>query len=97
MNYELAIQLKDAGFPQGDSVYPKDISGQICPKIPTLTELIEACGEHIDTIRLNHKTLDWEAGEWDWYNGGWGHYGSGKTPEEAVARLWLELNKKHDK
>ena len=60
---------------------------------PTLSELIEACGEdNKPTIRpwnifewqasVPHKTLRKIT------------QGVGKTPEEAVANLWLELNKK---
>lgn len=137
MNYELAKQLKEAGFPQktlntGVTVINKDnvisVITETNPEIisclgnfgwiyaPTLSELIEACPKKI----LNKDTEDtkysyfcleidtddsrdepekeiWVAG----YNTPIDYEGNfitmsnnGSTPEEAVARLWLELNKK---
>lgn len=60
-------------------------------KIPTLSELIEACGDI--GFRLVKHFLEWEATK--------PHdnlrlliSGKGTTPEEAVANLLLELNKK---
>jgi len=99
MNYELAKQLKDAGFPQRDADwYTSD--GQWIPEnereyIPTLSELIEACGEHFYGL-LRGVGDGWQAGE------SWNYdffdlnktICDGSTPEEAVAKLWLELNKK---
>lgn len=67
--------------------------------LPTLSELIEAC--------LSEKVDDWFSLNENWYEGSktWracmNHGvtrpeddGYGSTPEEAVANLWLELNKK---
>lgn len=78
--------------------------------IPTLSELIEACnGELGQRFRWlkNHKT-HWVAQARPKHaiskkypnspieRGGMGKdlKGQGKTPEEAVAKLWLELNSK---
>lgn len=117
MNYELAKQLKDAGFPfkvgtyeyrhcEGhlDSKeewndYMDKCSGQggegqcscICHSIPTLSELIEACGEGFNTLTRYGKSVTSGYRAWGW-NGD--DDCDGSTPEEAVARLWLELNKK---
>ncbi len=64
--------------------------------VPTLSELIEACGEKFEEL-INLKD------KWICYGGGkdiikgveqWHAFGEGSTPEEAVANLWLELNKK---
>lgn len=108
MTYEKAKELKDAGFPQGKTLaIPKD-SGILdsdgtlyLPKepvyIPTLSELIEACGE--DFMLTN------ECGQWEAWSGSvssmvrMGESGAkyectGSTPEEAVANLWLALNRK---
>ena len=95
MNYELAKQLKEAGFPQtGEFFYTENES--ICNSKdvgvhkPTLSELIEACGDKIICLERGLKS-------------GWFAFptrrdakpnGNGDTPEEAVAKLWLELNKK---
>lgn len=84
MNYELLKQLKDAGHPfvfeQGDGIH-----------LPTLEELIEACGDKF--FALKHH-IGWIAVGWD------GPHlsitGVGKTPEEAVANLYLALNQKTD-
>ena len=71
-----------------DEVNKKDI------KIPTLSELIEACGDKFDRLEQQFVNLDGED-EISWA----ACYDKvllverGKTPEEAVANLWLELNK----
>src|ERR1035441_10591975 len=99
MGYELAKQLKDAGFPQkGDYGfrplvyegtaqivnYHRDVPLEHDVYIPTLSELIEACGKQF--ARLVHPVVTkpaWRAEE---------HYfsqnklaiGEGSSPEEAV-------------
>lgn len=57
---------------------------------PTLSGLIEACGEKF----LNLFYCAMMRNNW-WAECGCCYYkqGAGTTPEEAVANLWLELNK----
>lgn len=106
MNYELAKKLKDAGFPQekkqGKYRFENEFeTDELVLEIeqpiyvPTLSELIEACG----WISLDPDYL----GRWiaieralkDSPNSDEPARGaSGSTPEEAVALLWLELNNK---
>jgi len=110
MNYKLAKQLKDVGFPQypeddglpGKAVFWKGIyviEENIKLYIPTLSELIEACGDSFNFLRHvredgetipslvgDNETLIWEASCWE-------KSVMANTPEEAVALLWLELNK----
>lgn len=98
MNYELAKQLKDMGFPnqfssalrtkdKGGWGYGKD-SAQDGVYYPTLSELIEACGEQF--YALHNMTIGWTAETlWD----GARIKVTGETPEEAVAKLWLALKK----
>ena len=78
ITYELAKKLKEAGFKSKDNAY-----------IPTLEELIEACiefGRPIEiVINPDIKSSAKEGGRPDHYNG--------NSPEEAVANLWLKLNK----
>lgn len=104
MTYELAKDLKDAGFVWNTHTLSNGECG-ICGKYmnltdtasicesyyPTLSELIEACGpayfclsrrDHIWKAEHPHKELRLLVES------------SGLTPEEAVARLWLALNKK---
>lgn len=93
MNYEFALKLKEAGFPQkpGNMAYikppnDKEFDGEWL-FLPTLSELIQACGEKFNNL---HRTNvdNWACSS---KNGVTLH---GPTPEEAVAKLWLELNKK---
>lgn len=103
MNYELAKQLKDAGFPQeekagevlddeGLPAIPGNYEGRLY--VPTLIELIEACGDSFGAL---HKVLDyWEAcgGEYQPMDQdcAWKFMLKDSTPEQAVANLWLALN-----
>lgn len=98
IDYKLAKQLKDAGFPLktwcpaiGLEEHPLDN----CDGFPALSELIKSCEDkfwkleyrpHINPANnhwlaafLNIKGLIRIAVE-------------GKTPDEAVAKLWLKLN-----
>jgi len=92
MNYELAKKLKDAGFPVK---YPDNlfVEGEKSAYIPTLSELIEACGDRFECLSKveNQWWVDERGGFFS--NGETATYG-GSTPEEAVAKLWLGLNKK---
>lgn len=115
ITYELAKQLKEAGFPQkGENGfisdkgfwygyfncgYCPDAFGQPTSKkdnayIPTLSELLEACGEPFWTL---HKHVEGKyAGYWEACLNPTDRITSGKqkTPEEAVSHLWLIMNKK---
>jgi len=119
ITYELALKLKEAGFPQyGDGNYHdspsyikkleyainnKTMLSRISPDddmiyLPTLSELIEECGDRFDElIRLKHKedTYKYSAYSYPCEECGYeGLYtGRGSTPEEAVAQLYLELNR----
>jgi hypothetical protein len=93
MNHSLAQELKDAGFPQrdrGNFVSPPDIeiiNSPLAIYVPTLEELIEACGDKFfRLVRKHDGTFLAESVDYD--------IGDGTTPAEAVARLWLALNKK---
>ena len=71
--------------------------------LPTLSELIEACGRDFDRIELNKDYVHPEYDKWTCDglvrikpNHQTTLRFEGKTPEEAVAKLWLELNKKNE-
>lgn len=114
MNYDLALQLKKAGFPQelicGTKYYyhfspdsktellehcedhgqPSSI--QFLAKVPTLSELIEACGDDFHDLsrwKKGNEKGDWNAIAINLKGNEWGC-----TPEESVAKLWLALNTK---
>lgn len=91
MDYELTKQLKEAGFPQkgGSGRWATNCTDTKCQKyIPTLSELIESCGDGFFSLskhigfwsartKQDCRGLPWAAWE--------------KTPEEAVAGLYLKL------
>jgi len=92
MEYKLAKQLKDAGFPRDkcSMIWKTGNAGFSIDsplKFPTLEELIDACEGKM--YLLIHGLNIWSATgcEDD-------ELFSAKTPIEAVAKLWLELNKK---
>lgn len=110
MTYELAQQLKDAGFkcehrfddktrsfclkcPFYEDYQPyvgpeREGMAEMC--YPTLSELIEACGENF--YALWRSKNEWRASHKIGVLGDQDHE-AGSTPEEAVAKLWLALNK----
>ena len=115
MKYELALQLKDADFPNlgggiGERyIYPEPgylglSRSQACYD-PTLSELIEECGEGFgELVRSNNYITKpmWLAypskgalnkSDNDCVLDCCG-YEIGSTPEEAVVNLWLALNNK---
>ena len=96
MNYELAKKLKNLGFPQRQEWAEVTAYGTTSEQVaegqeritkPTLSELIEMCKGKLGNL---YQT-----------NSGWGTHilgirepaTFGSTPEEAVANLWIELNK----
>ena len=56
MNYDLALKLKEAGFPQTvmGGWYPAEKQEDVVKK-PTLSELIEAVGFCFDTLKQEHN------------------------------------------
>lgn len=116
MKLETLLELKKAGFPfsfegkddyewTGELIYDPENNEWL--KVPSLEELIEACGDRFDNlVKLYPQDKSAKAPR-DSNNvrisGGWEcsskedetytwEYGS--TPSEAVANLWLSLNKK---
>ena len=109
MNYELAKELKEAGFPQqADKWYshngvewvlgtdPVTTTENGFVVAPNLSELIEACGDEFGALSDHSGFLSTEGVKKKWCAHSRHHtsMGLGDTPEEAVARLWLALNKK---
>ncbi len=104
MNYELAKKLKEAGFPQseywGDVTDTNDkvvgfVSEYGMHTVPTLSELIEACVTNKEERCIYRLDYDWFEKQWRANAGTVDEHfaGYGSTPEEAVAKLYLELNK----
>ena len=99
MEQKLALELKIAGFPQviheyGDYYGGDNAEDYIC--VPTLEELIEACGNPFMLMWMEDSSQEW-GGTFQAFNDTHSfcsETGLGKTAIEAVARLWLALNKK---
>ena len=103
IDYELAKELKDAGFPEGEGqrIHDHTVNPPLHYYLPALEELIEEVerdGWFGFSLEHNHINDEWDA----WIIENVGHKSlleatmlhSGSTPTEAVARLWLALNKK---
>ena len=98
MNYDLGKQLRDAGFPQGGKgswAYPPDaVLARANDRVylPTLSDLIEACGDVFHALRRSVH------GRWQAFSvtdrEGVTETGIGDTPDDAVARVWLTLRAK---
>ena len=92
MDNELAKELKEAGFPQAihynsggvADFLERDANGKThIVSIPTLEELIEACGAAFHWVgRVSYAPF---------LARGQIMQATGYTPIEAVARLWLAL------
>jgi hypothetical protein len=99
MNYDLVNELRDAGFPQGGKgswTYPTDnliTRSRDRVYVPTLSELIEACGEEFGKLEFTKGMAQaWSAVSFNRQISNTVMLGD--TPKEAVARLWLALNSK---
>lgn len=100
MNYELAKQLEAAGFKQyGDNravdgakimIGHPDYTAEYY--VPTLEELVEECGDgFVSVVGRNRK--HWLASLSSVDGTTLIQIGFGDSPTEAVAKLWLALNK----
>lgn len=93
MNHELAKKLKDAGFKSSKNfggeqkllIYADEAEWMS----PTLSELIEACGDRFFALYRQYPERNYRADAWKG-----DEKALGSTPEEAVANLWLALNEK---
>ena len=113
MNYSLALELKNKGFPQIEELFCKcafqsveernktpvvwDCRTELVSK-PTLEELIEECVKLSETgdFHLERNSFEGQFQNWgasvDCFKNE--PYFDGKTPEEAIANLWLALQDK---
>lgn len=102
--YKLAKELKDSGWPHpkrypnlpGEWIGPNGIDHSLDQDAiysPSLAELLAACPREIDGHRfmLGAWGKGWVATYW---KGAFVGNADGETPEEAVAKLWLVLQKK---
>jgi hypothetical protein len=90
ISFQLARQLRDAGFPQSELARAQRQAGYDYVCMHALATLIEACGEDFGALRRDADC--WVACEYISERGRWGNVHEGLSPEDAVARLWLSLN-----
>ncbi len=54
---------------------------------PSCAELVRACGQELEKVEWERATSEWTA-----YSATGSPY-SGQTPEDALANLWLAMNR----
>jgi hypothetical protein len=110
MNYDLAKRLQVAGFPlqrpgnerQYFEIVDTPEGDPLIFVYPTLSELIQACVGAFPPVAEERFTLSFSQDGWSAFIPNIftkhdlleGFFGVGPTPEDAVATLWLALNKK---
>ena len=94
MDYALAKRLRDAGWPQvgkGRRIGPPDVmvwrKGDLV-YVPTLEELLDVCGKEGFGLWIQEEVA-WAARKFPVID-----TVTGDTPTEAVARLWLAMQKR---
>lgn len=92
MKNELAKRLKEAGFPQPIGNV-SNIRGWFTTEgyLPTLEELIDACGTDLFWLEQNRDGSEWKVFRREDIMDEDVQFGN--TPLEAVARLFIKLNK----
>ncbi len=100
MNYDLCKKLKEAGYEQQGYfwleaegnlwIYDKSLKERDVV-MPTLSELIEACGDGFSTLEVYREEGNPQWCAFEFHQSPRNTEGTGSTPEEAVANLWLDL------
>lgn len=88
LDMDLVIELREQDFPKDEPIV-----------VPSLRELIEYFGESFSELKYDYfEDKIWKAYAYPadrmFKRNTKRVVGSGSTPKEAVARLWLALNKK---
>ena len=98
MDYKLAKQLFENKFPYKQNLKAYDMAYVVSKEpfpIPPLSELIEACGDGLSTL-YKYDDGSWCATSDNVNDNDWelslNRECVGATPDEAVARLWLQLS-----
>ena len=78
ISYQLARNLRDAGFPQSELARAQQQAGYDYVSLPTLSTLIEACGENFGA--LGRERDCWVACEYISERGEWTNAHEGETP-----------------
>ena len=95
MTYETAKKMEEKGYDFvciEQTEYARSVEGTEF-RVPTLSELIEACGHYLYQL-TKEDDGSWTCASINGYpKSGFGVTNS-TTPEEAVGALWLSLNEK---
>lgn len=101
LSYETALKLKEAGFPLkevpdpilGGPFYKDDGEDRIY-HYPTLSELIQECGDEFTGLYETpmFKDSNGDLKKWTAHSRQHTSMGIGDTPEEAVANLYIALH-----
>src|SRR6516165_2728868 len=78
ISYQLARNLKDSGFPQSELARAQQQAGYDYVSLPTLSTLIEACGENFGA--LGREPHCWVACEYISERGEWTKCSRGRNP-----------------
>ena len=95
LDYALAKKLQNTGFSQGGNgtwIVPPDkivVRREDRVYAPTLSELIRSCGSAFSSLHRDDDS--WEARSIPALGNDYAAC-RGDTPEEAMARLWLDLH-----
>ncbi len=97
ISYDIGLKLYKAGFPQRNEPLEPETEQNLIPSIPivylpTLSELIEECGDDFELVR---RVFEWGTPKFLYWmaecTNTKGICARGDSAEEAVARLWLAL------
>ena len=105
MKQEILKKLWEAGYPVTVGLEVKQdevvVTREFEPTSVTLSALIEACGDRFNSLGMRTGSTNNDYKRWaasalcKSLTIGWNPVRTqGDTPKEAVANLWLELNKK---
>ena len=97
MTYELARELKDAGFPQKENptyVWSDNSNSRSTFDcyVPTLDELAFECGDELSALKRTDDGF-WTTIRRSTDGGLFVDFSTYQTPEEALSRLWLSIQR----
>ncbi len=90
MIFEMAKQLRDAGFPMPNGITVRRVSDNTYDYGPTLSELIAAFGSDFGQLRRETSPLGVEGWRASISNNRMTVFGT--SPEDVLALLWLSLH-----
>ena len=97
INFELAKELRDAGYPQklrmGGRLVHRDGEGLFVLDINDLITRLGSIPLSLTPMFFKSRLLGEDLTGEVWHVHSHKHEGNGKTREEALARLWIEIQR----